>query len=354
VRRVTAGDKKGTEEATSGELPASALAWIVDGYRALGLDLSHDATELGLSPDALVDDPQRVIPRASYAGLLRRALSRRPDFAVQAGLRCPFGTFSLLDCTTAACASLGEAIASLVRYASLVTRNGRFRLVDGALELVPEPGLPAWFWVASFEFGLHYTAARLDELIAREAVRAIEVPWSAPPWSSAYPRPTRFDAPRAAMILHDGVLAAVSGRADPLVAALLARNAATVLAEMPRSPTVRSRVHEAVVGLLPRGLPTMERVARELATSPRTLRRRLADEDMTFERVRDEALSAIARERLRDRRQSIAEVAYVLGFSEVRSFHRSFRRWTGVTPGEFRRLSTEASPADPGASLRRP
>jgi AraC-like DNA-binding protein len=285
----------------------------------------------------LAEDPQRVIPRAVYAGLLQRALGRRPDFAVEAGRRCPFGTFSLLDCTTSACASLGEAILALVRYSSLVTRNGRFRLVGDALELVPEPTLPDWLRVATFEFGLHYTAARLDELIEREAVQSVEVPWAAPAWAASYPRPTRFDAPRAALRLHEGVLQARSRRADPLVAALLARNAATLVAAMPSVPTVQARVHEAVVRLLPRGLPTMDLVARELATSPRTLRRRLATEALTFERVRDAALAAIAQDRLRDHRQSIAEVAYVLGFSDARAFHRAFRRWAGVTPGEYRR-----------------
>lgn len=327
----------GTPKATDGELPAAALAWVFEGYRALGLDLERDARELGLSPGALAEAPQQIVSRAAYDGILQRALARRQDFAVEAGRRCPFGTFSLLDCTTAACSSLGEAIEALVRYSSLVTRNGRFRLQGHVLELVPEPALPDWLRVASFEFGLHYTAARLDELIEQEAVRGIEVPWSPPAWASAYRRPTRFDAPRAALLLHEGVLDAVSRRADPLVAALLSRNAAMVLAAMPLMPTVQARVLKAFVGLLPRGLPTMDEVARELATSPRTLRRRLAAESLTFERIRDDALVAIARERLEDRRQSIAEVAYVLGFADVRAFHRAFRRWTGVTPGEYRR-----------------
>lgn len=345
---VTVGDKKRTREATEAELPASAMAWVFEGYRVLGLDLDRDAREVGVSPGALLDDPQRVVPRAAYAGLLHRALARRPDFAVEAGRRCPFGTFPLLDCTTAACASLGEAIDALIRYSSLITRNGRFRLEGQALELVPEPTLPPWLRVASFEFGLHYTAARLDELIARDAVCGMEVPWSMPPSASAYLRPTRFNAPRAALLLNEGVLEAASRRADPLVATLLARNAAMVLAAMPSRPTVQAAVQEAAVALLPRGLPTMAEVARKLATSPRTLRRHLAANGLTFERVRDDALLAIARERLRDHRQSIAEVAYVLGFSEVRAFHRAFRRWTGMTPGAYRRSalgSLQGAPA---------
>lgn len=337
MRRATEEDSELTRAATSTQVPGAALAWILAGYRVLGLDLETDARAVGLSPDAVLDDPQALVPRTVYAGLLQRALARRPSFAVEAGARCPFGTFALLDCTTAACASLREAIDALARYFAILTQNGRWRLDGGALELVPEGSMPDWFRVASFELGLHYTAARFDELIDRPAVRGLEVPWLAPPWASAYPRPTTFGAERAAILLDEAALDAPSRRADPLVAELLARNAATVLAAMPSVPTLQGRVHEALVALLPSGLPQMKDVARALGTSPRTLRRRLADEGLTFERVRDEALAAIARERLRDPRASIAEVAYLLGFSEVRAFHRAFQRWTGATPGQFRR-----------------
>ncbi len=321
------------------EIPASALRWIFEGLRTLGLDPDEELGETGLSLKSIDESPAHLVSRTAYAQLLRRVITRRPDFAVMSGRRCPFGTFPLLDCTTAACATLGEAIEALTRYSCLVTPNGRFRLEGNALELLPAPALPDWFRIASFEFGLHYTAARLDELVGGAAVRGIEVPWASPPWASAYPHPTRFEAPRAAVLLHEGVLGAASRRADPLVASLLARNAAMVLSAMPSVPTLQARVHEAIVGSLPRGFPTMDTVARALATSSRTLRRRLAAEGLTFDRVRDGALVAIARERLADRRQSIAEVAFVLGFSEVRAFHRAFRRWTGDTPGEYRRVA---------------
>jgi AraC-like DNA-binding protein len=340
-----------TAASAEAEIPASALRWILEGLRALGLDRDEGLGIAGLSLKSIDENPAGLVSRSAYAQLLNRVITQHPDFAVKAGRCCPFGTFPLLDCTTAACATLGEAIEALTRYSCLVTSNGRFQLAGNALELLPAPALPDWFRIASFEFGLHYTAARLDELVGGAAVRGIEVPWASPPWASAYPHPTRFGASRAAVLLQEGVLGAASRRADPLVASLLARNAAMVLSAMPSVPTLQARLHEAIVSFLPRGFPTMDTVARALATSPRTLRRRLAAEGLTFERVRDGALVAIARERLSDRRESIAEVAFVLGFSEVRAFHRAFRRWTGVTPGEYRRAALpellSQGPSDP-------
>ena len=69
----------------------------------------------------------------------------------------------------------------------------------------------------------------------------------------------------------------------------------------------------------------------------RTLRRRLAAEGVSFRALRDEALRERAVELLRRPGSAIAEVAFVLGFSDPTAFHRAFRRWTGVTPQAWRR-----------------
>jgi AraC-like DNA-binding protein len=333
-REGTPEDKGGTAEAT---VPAAALAWVLAGFRCLGLDLADAAREAGLGLPIAVD-PDVLVPRRVYAALLSRALALEPAFAIEAGRRCPFGTFPLLDCTTAACGTLRQSVDALTRYFGLVTTSGRWRVEGGALELVPSTPMPEWFRIATWEFGLHYTAERLEELLPVSAVRGLEVPWAAPAWASAYRQPTTFGAARAAILFDEAALDLASQRADPLVAELLAKNAAAILAAQPSSsPSVQRQVNDVIVWLLPRGLPRMDAVARELGLSDRTLRRRLAGEGLRFERVRDAALSAIAKDRLQDTRLSIEEVAFLVGFSEVSAFRRAFRRWTGKTPGRFRR-----------------
>ena len=52
---------------------------------------------------------------------------------------------------------------------------------------------------------------------------------------------------------------------------------------------------------------------------------------------RDDVMAALARERLADPRVGIAEIAFELGFSEVSSLYRAFRRWEGVSPGKYRK-----------------
>lgn len=336
-RTGTPGDREGTAEAM---IPAAALAWVVEGLRRLELDLPGAASEV-IFQSPLPPEQDGLVPRRAYAVLLSKALALDAAFAVEAGKRCPFGTFPLLDCTTAACGTLRQSLAALVRYFGLVTTSGSWRIVPGALELVPSAVMPDWFRIATWEFGLHYTAARLDELLPVSAVHGLEVPWAKPAWASAYRDPTVFSAGRAAILIDELALDRPCKRADPLVAELLAKNAAALLTTRTTAqPAVQREVTDVILSLLPRGLPGMDAVASELGMSPRTLRRRLAEEGLTFEGVRDAVLSTIARDRLRDARLSLEEVAYIVGFSEVSAFRRAFRRWTGTTPGRYRRTSS--------------
>ena len=70
--------------------------------------------------------------------------------------------------------------------------------------------------------------------------------------------------------------------------------------------------------------------------SPRTLKRRLAEENTTFSAIRDDVRRQRALLLLDDRRLSIGEVATRLGYTELPNFTRAFRKWTGVTPAAYR------------------
>jgi AraC-like DNA-binding protein len=77
-------------------------------------------------------------------------------------------------------------------------------------------------------------------------------------------------------------------------------------------------------------------VSRRLGISSRSLSRKLREEKTTFAGVLDELRAALAKRHLADRDLLISEVAWLLGYREVSSFTHAFRRWTGVTPREFR------------------
>jgi AraC-like DNA-binding protein len=113
-----------------------------------------------------------------------------------------------------------------------------------------------------------------------------------------------------------------------------------------RPIAARPDIITAVADLLRANLhlrPSMATVARQLCITERTLRRRLLAADASFAGIREQVFTQQAHLLLRDVRRPVAAVAAELGFAEVRDFRRAFRRWTGMTPTDFRRQAA-ASP----------
>jgi AraC-like DNA-binding protein len=104
-----------------------------------------------------------------------------------------------------------------------------------------------------------------------------------------------------------------------------------------RTSTVRSRVRRTIERLL---LETREAsavsVARTLHMSRRTLSRKLEQEGTSFAGELDDVRRDLACGYIEGSKRSLAEIAFLLGFSHVESFHRAFRRWTGTTPSAYR------------------
>jgi AraC-like DNA-binding protein len=79
--------------------------------------------------------------------------------------------------------------------------------------------------------------------------------------------------------------------------------------------------------------------AKAFAMSPPTLRRKLAAEGQNFQSVKDAVRRDAAIQGLQHSADALDRIADRLGFSDVHAFCRAFKRWTGSTPGDYRRLS---------------
>lgn len=126
---------------------------------------------------------------------------------------------------------------------------------------------------------------------------------------------------------------------DEVVARLTESHARALLDRLPDTDGWASRVGSVIAEHFASacGEPvSLEDVAAKLSLPERTLQRRLADEATTFAAVLEDVKKSLARHHLRTP-AALAEIAYLLGFSDQAAFHRAFVRWTGVTPGAFRK-----------------
>lgn len=108
------------------------------------------------------------------------------------------------------------------------------------------------------------------------------------------------------------------------------------LADLDATATTRGKVRAALLELLPAGRGTTLGVARSLGLSQRTLQRRLADEDATFQDVLASTREELARHYLTTSDLPLAEIAFLLGYDDPSSFFRAFQQWTGQTPARLR------------------
>ena len=121
-----------------------------------------------------------------------------------------------------------------------------------------------------------------------------------------------------------------------MLQSVLLRNAEEVAAQFPEANGVVADLRRILITRLAHGDADIEFVARSMATSVRSLQRRLAAAGTTYQELLDLTRRETASRYLADRALSVSQVGYLLGYSEPAAFHRAFKRWHGSTPQEFR------------------
>jgi AraC-like DNA-binding protein len=287
-----------------------------------------------------LDDSDALIPCDSLEQLIRRAMGQRfiPNIGARLASLIPIGTYALLDYLILTCDTVAEGTRQLVRYFPLVRAPADLTLVEGEdpIRLVVQ---------STDQFTMEFSVSLLVHHFRRETEGRLHVDFV-----SFVHAPN--DVAALAQLLGCTVCAPAAWcgvalprqswrlplrRRDPMLRNVLEGHARDIAArERITGDSTVSRVRSVVASTLGRSEPTISDAARRLNFSSRTLQRRLAAEGMSFQQVVDDMRRDMAERLLADASLAVAEISYVLGFSEPSAFHRAFKRWSGVTPMEFR------------------
>jgi AraC-like DNA-binding protein len=168
-------------------------------------------------------------------------------------------------------------------------------------------------------------------------VRLLEVAFTHPcrpcPYEELFGCPVRYEAPYNSVTFPRDVVE----RYLPAENLDLARRTDETHQEFVRSlndQSVTERVRRAVLNELPSGKPSAAEVAHALAVSPRTLQRKLQQEETTFEDVIEGVRKELAQHYVQSGEYDLLEVAYLMGFSTLPAFSRAYKTWTGRSPSE--------------------
>jgi len=110
-----------------------------------------------------------------------------------------------------------------------------------------------------------------------------------------------------------------------------------ILVKYKNGSSLGARIRRRLRQSLPGDLPEFEALAEEMNLTPATLRRRLHEEGTFYQSIKDQLRRDLAIGYLSHSKRSAMDIGLELGFSERSAFHRAFKKWTGASPGEFRR-----------------
>ncbi len=311
---------------------------------ALDLDSAALCAQAGLDPQ-LMDDPNARYPLSATTRLWELAVQASGDPAI--GLRVSRfvspTTFHALGYALVASGSLREVFERIVRYHHVVSdaltlelsREGEryhFRL------LVP-PGSPAPALEAIDAFAAIYVRTCRNRLGREYAPLAVHLrrpePADPKPWHTVFRAPVFFGAEQDRLEFAAQDFDSHLDDANPELAEHNETVLKRTLAQL-RPLTWERKVRDAIEAQLPEGEPSAERIAQALHLSLRSLQRHLADEGCRFDALLNECRENLALLHLRDPQCSLTEISHLLGFADTSSFSRAFKRWTGITPGQFR------------------
>jgi len=149
--------------------------------------------------------------------------------------------------------------------------------------------------------------------------------------------PVLFGCPQNAMLMEREFLDRTIPAADHRLYGILSHYLDDVLLRIPPEDALVASIRKAIGEALKDGPPKLASMAKSLALTPRTLQRRLDKKGLDFKKLVHDTRHQFALEYLRDQENTLTQIAFLLGYSEVSAFNRAFKRWTGSTPLDYRR-----------------
>ena len=322
---------------------ARAVIALVAAARRLAIDDDFDA----LAPSLRRAQP--LVPASEHLAVVRAIFShRRETLGIELAQALPLELAGLWGFLLRSSDTFGDMLRRAERYMRVVNRYREFNLEDRGDRVAmvcPHPD-PSPFgareqvvcallghWIA---WGRQLTRV---SFAVREARFRGAAPRDRKPFERFLGGRVRFGADEDALLLRRDELSLPLTERTPEFAEQFDAYASSLMRRMsPRSGIVE-QVREAIAESLLTGSASEAIVAKRMAMTVRTMHRRLVESSVSFREIRDELLRRRAEDLLRERRVPIGEVSYLLGYAEPSSFHRAFRRWTGLTPGQWRERS---------------
>jgi AraC-like DNA-binding protein len=325
----------------------SLFAPVIGAYWQLLKSYSLDADGIflaaGIDPESMFDSGARV-PMDAVEKIVSEGARQSGDanFGLRETQFFRPSHFGALGFAWLASATLRMAFERMSRYATLINSDLRVEMEtgeDGIRVVVSNKSPSVNRYIR--EQGQLAILMKSCRIIAGEKFNARKVfmqqpePKDSSAFFEYFRCPVVFGAPHTALLLDPEWMDVRLSGSNEQLAQLNEHIVVKYLAHANKTDIV-NRCKAAIIDALGSGNVTETKVAEQLHMTPRNLHRKLQKEETSFKLLLNEVRQDLALQYIQDRSMTLTEISFMLGFSEVSSFSRAYKNWTGKSPSEVR------------------
>jgi AraC-like DNA-binding protein len=311
---------------------------------AQGADRDELFENTGLAP-SMLEVPETMLSYAQFGTLVRNALrlTRNAALGLDVGRNMRAPQLGMLGFAMISSPTVGAALDLGLRHSRTIAPSLTFELqIDGELARLSiresiELGRLKMFvmeWALSF-YESFFRALVTSTLPVRRLELSYPRPEHAERYLKAHDVPIEFDRECTCVVFDAALLDEEIAYSDQVAARMAEQSHALY---SPTFSELRGVLDQTrgMLGAWNGSPPSLDALAQRLQTSARTLRRSLREMGTSYHELLNDARRTRAVEWVRDTDMTMIEIAARLGFSDVRSFRRAFKRWTGQVPTTLR------------------
>ncbi len=317
---------------------------------SLKVNIGAFLRSLGVEP-AAIQSPDARIPIETYLLIQDEAAeyTHDPYFGLHMGEFAEAGSWSILGYMMMNCKTLGEAFEKSGRYSRIIGNliearaEMHFNKIKAIFFTPPyAPKMSRHCFEATFS-----SSVRMMRTLTGAPLNPREVTFTYPPPESMaeYERifccPVRFAQKENSFSVDWSAVNTPILLANPGLLQYFENYAQEYLAEMDRQKEHTRAVTRIILARLDDETLSIEKIAKEMSVSVRTLQKHLEEEGVIFSDLLQDIRKKLAKKYLREN-YSVEQITYLLGFSEPSVFRKAFKKWSGVTPREYREMPFSA------------
>ena len=326
-----------------------ATAGLLEAITAAGGNPDQILKAWDLDPSVFAKS-EGFIPCSAFAGILREAARSTGDdcFGLHFGEAFHPKNIGPLAYVALNSPTIGAGIQNVERYLHVYDSSAKwFFTTEGNLGYIryvlSDIGIEPLR--QSNEHGMTIVVNTLRMMVGSQwSPQEVQFAHEAPDQTSEHHRifraPVAFGCETNALVIELAFIERDVPAADLQLYQIMKQYLDQVLNEMPQEDGFLSSIRKAIAESMRDGDPKLARVAKKMAMGPRTLQRRLKEYGFDFKKLVEDTRQRFAVSYLKDRKNSLTEVAFLLGYSELSAFNRAFKRWTRFTPLDYQRRMT--------------